>query len=147
MINTAIEEIERFQRDRGLDTAKYNSVNEHTNIIEELLESISFDVPKNNRRKLSKHINSFYNILEFDNVIINKDSSKEDIVDAYCDIIVFAIGALMKLGYNPEEALLETSKEINSRAGTIINGKFEKDLSKKDKWYKADYTKCKIKDN
>ena len=69
-------------------------------------------------------------------------------VDAYCDIVVFAIGAILKLGYVPELALLETAKEINSRVGSMVNGKFEKDLSEEAKanCYKAKYDECKIKD-
>jgi len=36
--------------------------------------------------------------------------------------------------------------EINSRVGTLVDGKFEKDLSDEAKanWYKADYALAKI---
>ena len=39
----------------------------------------------------------------------------------------------------------EAAKEINSREGIMINGKFEKyvDNASKAKWYKANYTICK----
>ena len=71
---------------------------------------------------------------------------KDNVVDAYSDVIVFAVGALMKLGYDPEKALLETAKEINSRVGEMVDGKFEKDLSPEAKtnWYKADYSKASL---
>jgi len=51
----------------------------------------------------------------------------------------------MKLGYEPECVLNEVAKEINSRVGSIIDGKFIKDKSPeaRAKWYKADYEKCK----
>lgn len=45
-----------------------------------------------------------------------KDASgSEEAVDALCDIIVVAVGALNKLGYAPEFAMDETLKEIESR--------------------------------
>ena len=47
-------------------------------------------------------------------------------VDAFCDIQVFAGGEVGKLGYNNEVAMGEVAKEINSRTGSIIDGKFVK---------------------
>jgi len=51
----------------------------------------------------------------------------------------------MKLGYHPGMVLEEISKEINSRVGEMVEGKFTKDTSEEAKanWYKADFTKCK----
>ena len=51
----------------------------------------------------------------------------------------------MKKGYYPAMTMMEASKEINSREGIMINGKFEKyvDDASKAKWYKADFTICK----
>lgn len=69
-----------------------------------------------------------------------------DAVDALCDIIVVAVGALFKLGYNPETALQETVKEILSRKGTLnpITGKWQKDRAQDPTTlYKADYTVAK----
>lgn len=69
-----------------------------------------------------------------------------EIVDSLCDLVVVAIGALYKLGYHPDKALLETTKEILSRKGAInpVTGKWEKyidqDLST---LYKANYTNSK----
>lgn len=63
-------------------------------------------------------------------------------VDALCDIIVVAAGGLHKLGYNPQEALMETVKEIRSRKGAVNpeTGKWEKDRSQDPATlYKADY--------
>lgn len=55
----------------------------------------------------------------------------------------------LKLGYNFYECMLETIKEISSRTGSYDSNihKFVKDKSKEavKKWYKADYSKCKIK--
>lgn len=144
MTNNVIDEIVRFQVERNLHNQEYSSLNEHTNIFEELLESIGYDVPKQNRELLSDELMMFTMKLQESGIAIDvKTTSDEDKIDAYCDIIVFAIGAILKLGYLPSESLEETAKEINSRVGSMINGKFEKDLSAV--CYKADYSKCKRK--
>ena len=142
-MNKAIEEIIRFQTDRGLHLKDYNSINEHTNIIEELLESVGMDVPKENRNNLAKEIEHFIlwvNALGIVTIIDTPNGDNER-VDAYADVIVFAIGAILKLGFDPIKVLLEVGKEINSREGTMVNGKFEKYLTDeaKAKWYTADY--------
>ena len=121
---------------------KYDALNEHGNIVEELLESVGLDVPKENRPELKEAFDAFVNKMYDDEIAIDVNvQSKAEQCDAYADIIVFAIGAIMKLGYDPEKALIEVGKEINSRVGTMVDGKFEKDLSEgaKANWYKADY--------
>lgn len=140
----ALKEIERFQTDRGLDKKEYSPFNEHANIVEELLESIGIDTPKKDRKQLAANFADFIVLNSVDKPMI--PTTKEDRVDAYCDIVVFAIGAILKLGFDPETALIEVGKEINSREGSMIDGKFEKDLSdaSKAKWYKADYALAKI---
>jgi hypothetical protein len=67
--------------------------------------------------------------------------------DALCDRIVLAVEALEQLGFDANLALLETAKEINSRDGEIINGKFEKYKTPEaiTKWYKANYHSAKRK--
>ena len=145
----AITEIKRFQTDRGLDKIEYSAIDAHLNIIEELLESLGYDVPKKNRSKLEEPLFDFIGVLLESNSItdIASETSSDEKVDAYADIIVFAIGEIMKLGYEPEEVLLEVSKEINSREGEFINGKFEKHRTKEytDKWYKASFDNCRSK--
>lgn len=148
----AITEIMRFQTDRELDKKEYDALNEHTNIIEELLESIKYDVPKANRLLLSEEVRSFMTSIQNKGiahpVVYKSDIEEEEaIIDAYCDVIVFCIGSIMKLGYSPNIALIETAMEINSREGEIVNGKFEKYLTDeyKAKWYKANYSKAKNK--
>ena len=42
----ALQEIMKFQSDRGLDKKVYSAPNEHANIVEELFESMGFDVQK-----------------------------------------------------------------------------------------------------
>jgi hypothetical protein len=66
-------------------------------------------------------------------------------VDALCDIIVVATGALHKLGYNPKLALCETVKEISSRRGAVSLNTFKwsKDPNQDPKTlYKAIYDKA-----
>ena len=147
--NGAIEEIIRFQVERGLDQKEYDPVNEHASIVEELFESVGLDVPKENRIKLKERWIEFTSGVAMDEIAVRVgDFNKmldDEKVDAYADIVVFAIGSIMKLGYHPTKVLEEVGKEINSRAGVMVDGKFEKDLSDKAKanWYKADYSTCK----
>lgn len=67
-------------------------------------------------------------------------------VDAICDIMVFCITELPKHGINPELALNETYKEINSRTGawSDAEGKWLKYKTPEAMalWYEADYSKC-----
>lgn len=76
-----------------------------------------------------------------------KDGSGE--IDALCDIIVFAANAIRIRGYDPNLAMEETLKEINSRTGAFNpeTGKWEKFKTEEAKalWYSADYDKSKLK--
>lgn len=70
-------------------------------------------------------------------------------IDALCDIIVFATNAIRIRGYDPNVAMDETLKEINSRTGAFNpdTGKWEKFKTEEAKalWYSADYEQAKIK--
>ena len=150
MRKSAVDEIKRFQTDRDLHLKNFDDLNEQASIVEELLEAIGLDVTKENREKLKEKWSEFAVGIEYHNIADRKRAFihmlDDEKVDAYCDIVVFAVGAIMKLGYDPEKALLEVSKEINSRTGSMVNGKFEKNLTPEAKalWYKADYNNCKI---
>jgi len=140
---SAIDEIKRFATDRAIDKMDHSYLNYATSVFEELCEGLGYDVPKENRKALRANIESFVSTLEKDAVILRNSSEPFycDVVDSICDIAVFSVTELQKLNIDPELALLETSKEINSRSGTLVNGKFEKDLSDEARalWYKADY--------
>jgi len=147
-MSNAIKEIVRFQKDRLLDKQEYVPANEFTNIAEEMIESMGISVPKEKRQELNEHFQSF--VVNFITKVLEKEDvelteNKDEVVDAYADIVVFCVGAIMKLGYKPECVLKEVAKEINSRTGEIVDGKFQKDTSPeaKAKWYKADFSKCK----
>lgn len=147
-MSNVIEGIIKFHKDRELDKLEYEALDAHTNIYEELLESLGFNVSIKGRQKLKEHLKMFTNILIDDKVVTIAEGEFSDLdeVDAYADIIVFSLGVILKLGFDPEKVLKETSKEINSRTGKVIDGKFQKDTSKraKAKWYKADYEKCRL---
>jgi len=73
-------------------------------------------------------------------------NDEREMVDALCDVIIVATGALYKLGYHPEKALNETVKEISSRQGTFdeSTGKWKKDPHQDPTTlYKANYTNAK----
>lgn len=77
--------------------------------------------------------------------------AKDDIegrIDAMADIIVFAYGEIAKYGYDGDKVMDEVIKEISSRTGSYNEEakKWLKDTSDeaKSKWYKADFSKCKL---
>ena len=104
-----IPEIMRFQTDRNLHKMEYDANNEHASIIEELMESCGFSTDKKDRPRLKEAIMDFAATLVHTGIIREEtemmDNLEHERVDAYADVIVFAIGAIMKLGYNPELVL------------------------------------------
>lgn len=144
-----MKELVRFQIDRGLDKKEFDLKNEIANIFEELLEAAGLSVDKADRPALKDELKTFIALLVYKGVATSDSDtiSNSDQVDAFADIITFATGAILKLGHNPIVAIEECGKEINSRVGTMVDGKFEKDLSDEAKanWYKADYSKSLIK--
>jgi hypothetical protein len=131
---TALGKIIKWNNDRGLIEKGFDHKNEISFIVEELIEGHS-DMESKKARKYSKFISWIIRKLP------GKTPAKEDIVDSFADIIVFAVGAIAKLGYNPDLVMKEVQKELDDRTGSMIDGKFVKD--KKDKPVKADFTKCK----
>lgn len=75
-----------------------------------------------------------------------RDSHEHDKIDAMADMVVFAIGAMFKRGYDPEIVMDEVLKEIESRKGYFDTeqNKFIKTNSKED-MLKADYERARIK--
>jgi len=142
---SVIRNIENWQRERLLDKQQYNALNEATNIIEELLEGFGYNTPKNKRSELRANVSDMLATLVSRLNLEHKEPTYEDRLDSIVDQIVFSIGSIMKLGYDPVCALNEVYREINSRTGVIIDCKFQKDTSKeaKAKWVSADYLKCK----
>ena len=139
----ALQEITRFQMDRELDQKPFDWAVEATNIVEELIEAIGV----NDRNVAILCVGDIQlRIREKVQAGLVIAPSITDQVDALADVIVFACGALTKLGYDPEKVLVEVGKEINSREGSMKDGKFVKDKSPeaKAKWYKADFSNTKL---
>lgn len=71
-------------------------------------------------------------------------------IDAMADMIVFAYGEMAKYGYDGDKVMDEVIKEISSRTGAYNPevGKWLKDKSPEAqaKWYKADFSKCKLEE-
>lgn len=67
-------------------------------------------------------------------------------VDALCDTIVFAVNGIEALGFDAEQAMLETMKEISSRVGDYDPelGKWRKrtDAAARAMWYQAEYERA-----
>lgn len=127
-----LTKIVKWNEERGLIQQGFNHEKEASFIIEELLESTGNYTSDTAREKASHYAIQ---------MIEKTDPEAEIIVDAFADIIVFATGAIAKIGYNPTKVMDEVYKEINSRTGTLIDGKFIKDPEAKI--YTADFSNCK----
>lgn len=75
---------------------------------------------------------------------LEDSTSAVDATDALCDLIVVATGGLWKLEANPNCAMKETLKEINSRSGSfnVESGKWEKEITGEE--YAANYLDCAV---
>ena len=71
--------------------------------------------------------------------------TEHKVLDALSDLIMHSSIAIHHQGYSPRIVVNETIKEIETREGRIIEGKFIKDKSKeaKAKWYLADFSLAK----
>jgi len=141
-----IKSIERFARERDIDKLSPNDDAFAANIIEEVLEHRGYVITPEMRTTLKDKFNSFVVSLEEENIItFSTAKGIEGKVDAMADIVVFSITEMMKFDYKPTCVLREVSKEINSRKGKIVDGKFEKFKPGQDGYvepYKADYRRC-----
>lgn len=149
MKNDILDEMIRFQTDRGLHKNKFDLKVASLNILEELMEAHGVEDEckdsKNERKELL--YNALLKLVDEVKLFSPEKYVKPttySTIDAFCDIAEFAIGEPLKLGYEPRICLAEMAKEINSRRGKIIDGKFEKDKSEDAKyfWYDADYSKA-----
>jgi len=126
------DKIVQWNNERGLIEKGFNHEKEVSFIIEELLESTGNYNSINAREKANAIAADITQGAQHDPAVI---------IDALFDTIIFATGAMAKLGYNPSDVMDEGFKEINSRTGTLIDGKFVKDTNVE--MYKADFTRCK----
>jgi NTP pyrophosphatase (non-canonical NTP hydrolase) len=137
---TALGKIVEWNESRGLikTPQEFDLVTDMSFITEELLEA-STGLKSEEAREKAKALAILINDK-------NHESTPEQMVDAFCDIIVFAVGSVRKLGYNPDIAMAEVQREIDSRVGEIKDGKFVKDKSPEAKanWYTANFDNAKI---
>jgi len=142
---SAVTEIKRFGLDRNIDGMVVDRMAYAKNIVEELLELFGHDIPKESRVKLDKVVYMMFCTAPID-APYEKSVPVHDQIDALADNAVFSMTEMLKYGYDPEKVLLEVAKEINSREGMIINGKFEKyvDEISVAKWHRADFHNCKL---
>ncbi len=149
-----LESLKNYQETRNLHKQQFQIKVATLNIIEELFEAHGIHESKERLatnqvyrllESLVAEVEGFESDWSLDSVWTETQST-ETLVDAFCDIQVFAGGEVGKLGYHNEVALEETYKEIESRTGEIIDGKFIKDKSMEAQtlWVKADYAKAKI---
>ena len=130
-----IEQVKEWQSSRKLDKMPYDYENETINILEELCESDGdFISPRETAEIICEK-----------NFFVGEGSTPEEKVDAYFDICVYAIGAMMKLGFDPVKVFDEGLREINDRIGEYdeVVGKWVKNKTKENP-YKADYSKARL---
>jgi len=76
-------------------------------------------------------------------------NNEHEIIDACDDLIVLSSNHIAQSGYDVDLTMKETVKEISSRTGEIdsTTGKWTKyhTPEAQAKWYKADYSTCKLK--
>lgn len=142
------EELIRFNEERLLDKQEFDLKVESTNILEELLEAhgVQDDADRTYSKEVYKELILLVDKVKKHDRYSYKETTEDDIIDAFADINVFSFGAISKQEVNPIIVMDEVAKEINSRTGMIIDGKFTKDKSDeaKAKWYKANFDKARI---
>lgn len=150
-----LDEMARFQEERLLDKLEFDRKVATINIMEELLEL--WGVGDNKEREMATeladqlrsevtYLKMLSKELRNEEGFTYEEPTPESSVDALCDIANFAGGNVMQLGYSFKKALNEVNKEIHSRTGEIIEGKFQKHKTPeaKAKWHKADFSGCKL---
>ncbi len=128
------DKIVEWNRERGLLEKGFDHEKEVSFIIEELLESTG------NYDSLSARNEA---VAMAQKITADSQNNPDHIIDALFDIIIFATGAMAKLGYNPSKVMDEGFREINSRTGTLVDGKFVKDPNAQT--YTADFSTCTFK--
>lgn len=146
--NEVLCEMIRFQTDRGLDKKEFSIDNELQLVMEELLEAkgVKDKKDKEYSKAMVKSLNVLVEAVRLYEPDFYVEPTEHDEIDAFADAMEYLTGAILKKGYNPIIALEEMSKQINSRIGKFVDGKFEKDRSieAKAKEYQADFTKAKL---
>ena len=135
--------LKQWREDRKI--SGYDHKIQVSNIVEEMLETMY--MPKCSLIKQYKE--------EIVGKYFVDDTTNNEKVDSFADLIVFSVNAIELLGYDAEKCMDETIKEISSRRQSPIqkdiwdkwgydNTKWEKDKNQpRDTLYVADYDGCK----
>ena len=128
---SALSEIKRFFTDRGLDKQPHDQDLANMNVLEEMLEGYGCKDTGDRKyaKKVLDYLVSTVGVIIVEDIDLFELPDETTIVDSIGDTIVFKCDELVKMGYDPELVLYEVAKEINSRKGSIVNGKFTKDKS------------------
>ena len=132
MKNNVLEEMIRFQTDRGLDKQEFNLKKCVINILSEIYEMYGFSGKSGEAKAEELFETEFYKYLN--------PTNDKVVLDSLFDISEFSLGDIMKLGYNPIIVCEEGAKHINSGTGEIIDGKFQK----KERDYEPNYDRAKL---
>ena len=144
-MNNIFDKLSDWAIDRQINEVPFSQELVITNVVEELMEMAQI-APGDERPRAKVLARAMAGA---DTSYLTGDDLEYQEVDAMSDAIIYLINGLTQRGYYPEKVLWETYREINSRTGAIVDGKFEKDTSDeaKARWHKADYTDCKIHTN
>lgn len=109
-----IDQVSQWQVVRNLQMIPFKQDDEVSNILEEMIES--YGLSSSDSRQVAKHVVSLIHqeIQAKDCIQMVTD---EDMVDAFFDTIVYAVGSMLKLGYNPIGVMSEGLKHIEGRKG------------------------------
>ena len=108
--------------------------------LEELFEFLGINkaMPKNQFKKV---VDTYAGYIMNEARTYNVEATIEEKIDALCDDNVFNNGFIWRYGYNPNIAMDECLKHIESRVGTMgEDGKW----IKSDATYEADYSEAKL---
>lgn len=110
----------------------------------------------NRQRNIPQNFNMWteYENIKEELTELTEAKNEEETVDSLCDIVVFSVGAMWKLGYDPEKVMHETLLEIEDREQDQEQADLWKRFGAKGKWmksstqvdcYKADYENAKTR--
>jgi hypothetical protein len=133
MIFSEYSELEQWRDETGLVKAKPTKRQIVKHFVEELFEMCGYD-----KEIVNRLTDNF-----MDTYVIDENLTDDAMLDAMCDMKVFAINDSEQMGYDAEQCMSETIKEVTSRKGNYDEsiGKFIKVITGKE--YKANYSICK----
>ena len=134
MIFNEYTQLRQWREERNIDKMNPSKRQIVEHFVEEMFEMCGYE--KEQVKKLTQDFMGRYVFT----TMLNTDS----MIDAMNDMSVFRINDQTLMGYDPEQTMTETIKEISSRKGEYNpdSGKWIKVITGNE--YTADYTKCKL---